>query len=150
MFNGIFVIIERVFRIYKIRCKWIPRRIKSILLHTYALFITNIAWVFFRAPNTRDALKFIGTMFGAGLGNKPGFDVLWYANPWIVFIIFVAVIASSSLPGSFKKRIDSRTAEKSCAKVVSVIKYIALLALFYLSVLRVVSGTYNAFIYFQF
>lgn len=150
LFNGFFVIVERIFRANKIQCKWMPAKVRNILLHVYALFVTNIAWIFFRAPHTRDALEFIGTMFGIGLGSRPGFDALWYANRWIIFVLVVAVVFSSSLPTWIIGRINMKTDGKKSGKVMIVVKYAVLLVLLYLSILRIVSGTYNAFIYFQF
>ena len=86
-------------------------------------------------------------MFGVGLGKAPGFGVLWYANRWIVFVLGIAVICSTSLPAKAAdliRRRFGRTVPLLC------VKYGLLLLLFYLSILRVVSGSYHAFIYFQF
>ena len=126
-------------------------RVKNVLgpaaSHLYALLVTDLAWVLFRAPGTREALTYIGTMFGVGLGKEPGFGALWYANRWIVFVLVIAVICSTSLPAKAAdliRRRFGRTVPLLC------VKYGLLLLLFYLSILRVVSGSYHAFIYFQF
>lgn len=146
IFNGVFMLIERFMKIHNIDFMKKFPRLKNVSLHIYALFITNIAWVFFRAPRTQAAIKYIGTMFGIGLGSQPGFTIGWYLDKWFLFVLVIGVFFSSSLPSkiimSLKNRINSRT--------FVTFKYFLLLLLFLISISQVISGTYNSFIYFQF
>lgn len=145
IFNGFFMLIERFFRIHKIHAARIPARVKSVLLTLYALAVTNFAWVLFRAPDLHSAHWYIDTMFGRHLGSQPIYKVTWYLDRWTVLVLISAVLFSSRVPSLIYRKWSAKS-----GKAKTIIKYAVLLALMYLSILRVVSGTYNGFIYFKF
>ena len=65
---------------------------------------------------------------------------------WTVTIMAAAVFFSTSLPGKLARVLKGHVPEGIFAAG----KYVLLLLLLYLSMMRIVSGTYNPFIYFQF
>jgi len=127
VYNGFFILIERFLK-----------NKKNISSHIYTLLVVNIGWVFFRADTMKDALKYLGTMFGIGLSSTPGFTLRWYVSNWSIALIILAVLDITGVLGRLSNRLPL------------IVKYIVLYAILFLSVIRIVSGTYNPFIYFQF
>jgi len=119
---------------------------KSVASHIYALFVINIGWVLFRADNVGTALRYIGTMFGVGLGKMPGFTLGWYINNWNIFITIVAILLATSLPTKVRDIIKAHMPENLYLICRNVLTYCVLL----LGAMRIFSSTYNPFIYFQF
>ncbi len=143
VWHGFFVIIERLIK-RKTNIK--PSAPLKILIRIYALLVINTGWVFFRAPDMSSALKYLGVMFGVVTPEHPGFTFLWYIDLWTGLIIIAGILFSTSLPQKLMKVINSRFPEKPLL----IIKYAVLLLLFAFSVMQIVSGSYNPFIYFRF
>ncbi|WP_242840989.1 MBOAT family O-acyltransferase [Butyrivibrio sp. AE3004] len=145
LWNGLFMVIERRFR-KRLMSEdvSVPKR---ILQHIYALFIINIGWVLFRADTLYMALKYIGTMFGVGLSKTPGFTIFWHLNWWVVFVLVIAVI---DITGGFIRLKDGVFRKISTPALYKTAKAVAIYGILILSVMRIMSGTYNPFIYFQF
>ena len=150
VWNCFFVIVERIIRIQNAaKGSALPKKnsvFKTILAKGYTLLIVDIGWVLFRAPHTKDAVQFIATMFGLIVPEKVGFTVFWYLDRWTITIMISGILFASSVPTKIARAVNANAPEKA----VTVGKYILLLMMLYLSMLRIVSGTYNPFIYFQF
>ena len=145
VWNGFFIILERFIRNRKE--KWTEKSLSiKMISKIYTLFVINLGWVLFRAPHTKDAVQFIGTMFGIIVPEKIGYTVFWYLDKWSITIMLFAIFFASSLPIRLCEVAQRRMPEK----MVVVFKYSALLVLLWFSMLRIVAGTYNPFIYFQF
>jgi hypothetical protein len=112
----------------------------------FTLIIVNFGWVLFRADGLRIAKDFILRMFGIGQDSFVGFTLFWYLDKWTLLMLVLGIFFASSIPakiaGSLKAIIPSSN--------LMILKYISLLVLFAFCIIRVVSGTYNPFIYFQF
>ncbi len=147
IWNGFFIIVERALK-NKNEKKSLKKSnlVRQIFSKTYTLLIVNFGWVLFRAPHMKDAAKYILAMFGVSDDAKVGYTFLWYLDRWTVTIMVLAVFFSSSIPtgiyGFLKKHISGN--------IMIPLKYTVLLILLYISMIRIVSGTYNPFIYFQF
>lgn len=120
--------------------------IGKFLLHAYALFVINIGWVLFRADNISNAIRYVGTMIGIGLGHKPGFTVMWHLNNWNLLIMILAIVLSTPALTSIKKKLQPLIPENYW----TILKICAMYSIFIIGVMRVFSGNYNPFIYFQF
>ena len=143
--NGFFILLERALKKHKnpdIKENKVPVILKKI----YTLLIVNFGWVLFRAPHTREAMIFIKSMFGVADYNKIGYTLLWYLDKWTLFMLIIGVLFSTSIPS----RLLNMVTAKINKNVLIVSKYITLLFLFYFCIMRIISGTYNPFIYFQF
>lgn len=138
VWNGFFILIERL-----LKSKGHPIK-QNIFGLIYTLFVVNIGWVFFRAETMSEATKYLCAMFSNRISN--GFTLSYYLNRWYVFTGALGLLFASSLPRVISSKICSIMKNR---KMVS-IKYIMLIFLLYVSILRIVSGTYNPFIYFQF
>ncbi len=107
----------------------------------YTMFVVVIAWVFFRASSISDALIYIGHMFGIGAAS------------------FVDAAFISNIKGTLSVLIFSVVGVTPCVKNVFLrikksrfrfVETIWIMILFMISLLQVVSSTYNPFIYFNF
>lgn len=143
IWHGIFILAERYVKKNNI-C--IIKKGTTILSRIYTLSVVGVGWVLFRADNLDSAITYLKAMFGISLSTTPGFDVFWYLNKWNVTILIIAIILSTELPGKLAIRIRNTISENTYF----IVEKIFLLLLFTFSLIRIVAGTYNPFIYFQF
>lgn len=146
MINGVLIVLERVWRTIRNKMQTDEKTIAVRAWgHIYTLFVVNIGWVLFRAPTLQTARQYLNCMFGSFVPLTPGFDLWWYLDRWTVTIMVLGIIFASDIPGRVIRLIFQRDRTwKLC------LKYFTLLFLFVLSIFRIVAGTYNPFIYFQF
>ncbi|MBQ3968454.1 MAG: hypothetical protein II688_07185 [Lachnospiraceae bacterium] len=122
------------------------RLIKGACAHFYCLMVVNLGWVIFRADTFKDALKTIAIMFRVKRPGQVLYSVWYYLDGWVIFVLVCGIIFSSPLP-----RLAAKAAKKKLPEAVyDTSKALILLLLFAFAIMRVVSGTYNPFIYFQF
>lgn len=110
----------------------------------YTLFVVNLGWVLFRAETLSDAVAYITNMFGNGLVS--GFTLTYYLSRWTMIVGILGILFASSIPSKIGVYMSNRLDPI----IYNMIKYIMTILIFHFSILRVVSGTYNPFIYFQF
>lgn len=147
-FHGILILLERRIGIYKATNTF--NGIRKLLHHLLTLLLINIGWVLFRAETIKDAVNYLLNMIGMALPAKPGFSIGWYLNRWNVFIMIIALCMAfipddchfDSLLRAIGKGADTFSGK--------VIFRSLLLVLFVASIMRIIAGTYNPFIYYQF
>lgn len=122
------------------------KRLLSVMGQLYTLAVVNFGWILFRAPSISEAVDFVKSMFGHYNLEKIGFTAGFYLDRWTLMILILGVFFASSVPSRLSCKIKSYM-NNTCYMIG---KYIFLLAAFYLCMMRIVSGTYNPFIYFQF
>jgi len=139
LWHGIFLIIERAFKLTKVQNKaLVPLRWALTML------IVVVGWVFFRAEGLREALKYLGIMFGLIRPENVAFTVGYYLNTKIIMALAIAVLASIPISKArFFEAIRLHAAWKSVSAALC-------LLLFFVSIVLVVSSSYNPFIYFRF
>ena len=146
IWNGFFIVVERLLR-GKNKKKDEPESLlKSVLGHVYALFVVNLGWVLFRADTIVDAINYIGTMFGIGLSATPGFQAGWYINRWVILVAVLALLDIAGLLSLIKEKLIASVPVAAG----NIMKIAVVYGILILSIMRVMSGTYNPFIYFQF
>ena len=143
IWHGTFILLERYIK--KSGNKIFNKNI-SIINRIYTITVVSIGWVLFRAGSIGEAIGYLKTMLGIGLGATPGVSVWYYLNKWNVTILLVAILCATTVPGNVILKIKLKWNEK----VYFLVRKVALLAMFLFSLIRVVSGTYSPFIYFQF
>lgn len=149
IWNGFFILLERCLSrnghqsIMKVESQY---NIKRMMKKIYTLTVVNLGWILFRAPSTGEAVEFIFSMFGVADKSKMGYTLFWYLDRWTLVVMLAGIFFSTSIPSKIKDYLTKRLD----VKVQKSVKYVALLLLLYLTMLRIVSGTYNPFIYFQF
>lgn len=150
IWNGFFILLERAFKSFSpsLYGKSAVKRPlwKWMIAKFYTLMVVNLGWILFRAPGLSQAVLFVQVMLGMVRTETPGFALFWYLDRWTFAIMIIGIILSTSIPS----KIIDRLREHIGFKPFLVGKYIGLLLIFCLSVMSVVSGTYNPFIYFQF
>lgn len=120
--------------------------------HMYMLTVVCLLWVFFRAESIHQALMYVGTMFGFSLGNLGFYTGLTgvYLRENIYYFVFAVLLAMNS-KSLFERLLKIN---KNSVDVKSIIyafsKKILLIILFIVSIVYVINGTYNPFIYFNF
>ena len=113
----------------------------SILTHVWTLLIVVIAWVFFRAADLRSGWDYLSTMFGFSASAFIGLDFIQaLRNTWSILII--ALFGTTPLVSGFFNRLRQ--------KGLAWIENSWLIIIFCLSLIEVISSTYNPFIYFNF
>lgn len=144
IWHGLFILIERKLNANK---KADLKPVKALIASIYTLFVVNIGWVLFRAPDIKSALLYIGNMFGyTNPDVKPIFQLSWYMTRWNIFILLISI----ALAFNVHKIIAKPLLSKINTNILFTLKYMILLGLFGLSIFRIIAGTYNPFIYFQF
>lgn len=140
LLNGLFMMLES----YKLinTEKWFrPFR------HIYAVFVTIIAFVFFRAESLSDACGFIGKMFNPTNGSSEKTAMLMQQlTPMFLVMLAIAIIFSMPVMQTLRSRIRSTkalAAGEACSYGIS-------LVLLMVCIITLSSASYNPFIYFRF
>ena len=139
LWHGMFLIIERVAGLREA-----PKKALAPLRYAITMLAVVVGWVFFRAEGLREALDYIGVMFGAVQPENVGFTAWYYITNKA--IIALAIAAAASIPiakTKFFEGIRGHAAWKYASTAM-------LLLLFFVSIVFVVSSSYNPFIYFRF
>ena len=120
-------------------------RLPRILRHGYTLLAVVVSWVLFRSPDAAFAGSYLGAM--AGLGGRAAdgqtvYFLLEYGPEWIA-------CAAAALP--VKRWLEDRLPETGPAGGLRLWgPRLAALVLLALSYLKLATGSFNPFIYFQF
>lgn len=139
LLNGGFMMLES----YKIinTGKWLrPFR------HIYALLVTTLAFVFFRADTLGEACRFIGHMFVPSGDSEQTAVFFSLLSP--MFLVMLALAAVFSMPVTEKLR--TKAASGKAYPAYEACTYGVSLVLLLLCVLTLSSASYNPFIYFRF
>lgn len=112
------------------------------LKHIYTLLFVILGWVLFRAESVDDAFAYMGSMFGTSGILVDDIALFMIKENWVFFILSV-LFSIPLLKNLVLKRIDSN-------KIIEISYYLFLSIVFILSVIYIVKGTYNPFIYFNF
>lgn len=125
-----------------------------VLNHVYALFFIAYGWVIFRTGSMAEILELTRALFGGyglqGNGATPAVTLLSQAGVGTVGIIvfLVAIVASTPILPKIKEKLKAQPPR--FARTVAIVGDVALLALFFLSIVELAIGSYNPFIYFKF
>ncbi len=117
------------------------KRFKA-LGHVYTLLVVLLLWVFFRAEGIGQAFAYIQTMFGLSGAALYSGQTLIYLRENAVYLFF-ALLLSANLISKITLPQKLRTAIQFIGEVVLAILFAA-------SIVYIINGTYNPFIYFHF
>ena len=140
LINGGFMMLES----YKlINTEKMPK----VLRHCYAMAVTVLAFVFFRADTISDSLSFIGHMFIPNSANNAGMSMfLAQLTPAYLVMLVLAVIFSTPVV----RTVENKLTAKKKAEAANVLGYAVSMVLFIVCILTMSSSSYNPFIYFRF
>ena len=138
LYYGIILVIERVFL-----GKLLDQNPIKVINHVYVLIIVVIGWVFFRANNIYLAISYLKGLFDFS-GNG------WMIMSYLSMKLILFLIAGVMLCGPLQQKWQHWYEVKRKNQTVQRIDFVFQIALLVLSVLSLIGGTYNPFIYFQF
>lgn len=138
LFHGVFIVIERLGFIKRSKLTSGP------LQYAYTLLVVLVGWVIFRADTLNDAVTFIQKMFWFSKGDTAvnSFLDFFHFNVRTLFFMLIAVLFS--LPLKFVTKYLQQ------GKSYETMRFASLFILFSLSIIYIICGTYNPFIYFRF
>jgi alginate O-acetyltransferase complex protein AlgI len=134
-FHGFFLGIEALF------LGKILKKIKVAALF-YTLLVIMISWVFFRTESIGQSFSYLKTMFTPANSGALGLESFFAKEHIAILLIGICLCFPISLPAKFK---TGKTFQ-----VLRIIGTVLLVILFMLSLMRVVTETFNPFIYFRF
>ncbi len=117
-------------------------KISKIFYHIYVVFFLLIAYVLFRAESLAVAWGYIKNMFGGTINGFIDSDFIDYISNGKVILI-ASVLLCTPLARWVSNKVTNE-------KVKAIARGVLTIVIFALSVLLVVSGSYNPFIYFNF
>lgn len=142
LWHGLFLIVERMVRPFTPLKK--IALIYYIISHLYTISIIVIGWVFFRTDGLGDAVAYLGVMFGAVRPEHAGFTAWYYINTKFLLALSIALVCLFPVP---RVGLFVSIRRGLMGKYVS---NMLILLLFLVSIVFVVSSSYNPFIYFRF
>lgn len=140
IFHGIMLILDRLFWIEVQKRLHLPRLFN--IFFTFGLVM--ISWVIFRAESFSQVLFYIQAMFSPGVAKIP--HTVWISPDIMTVLIVAYIIIWAPLLPRFERLVEAyhRLKLRSDFELASV------LILFFLTVSKMASDTFNAFIYFRF
>ena len=113
-------------------------KLPSFIRHIYLIVIVLISLVIFRSENVAEILNILKSMIGLnGLGNINLYYYTGIFNISTIFYLLLGIILSTPILNKIKIKNEY-------------IKDILLLIIFILSIVGILTSTYNPFIYFRF
>ena len=134
---GIIQIIEKLFLL-----KLLNKNKLKFINWLYVMIITLILFVIFRSNNIEEAM----TIFGQYTVMSSKYNVLSYISMKFIVTFIIAVLSMGVIQNLFGKLY----AKINNKDIVNIIDASLQLIILFLSILSIVDGTYNPFIYFQF
>lgn len=126
-------------------------KIPRVIQHIYTMFVVIFGWVIFRCDDGLDHLvRYVKSMFSFEISERsreilPGYLAKY--GIYLVLGVIFSIPVYRCLRGFLGKKLAHHPVIKSA---VAAVGFVALLGLFYISVLYLVNSTYNPFIYFRF
>lgn len=120
-------------------------KLPKVLKMLYSLFFITLGWVIFRVENLNDLVLVIKKMFSF---NNTSFVTLFNNNSMLISTIpyiILGIFLSLPIDKWFKEKVD-----KSNSVILTLIEDLILGVLFGISIMFLVSNSYNPFIYFRF
>lgn len=140
IYYGIFIVAERWAK------KYIKIHIPGVISHVYTLLIVVIGWVIFNATSLKHAWQYILSMFGMLPLGKVRYTHEWYLNRYNIFLFLIAIIVMLPLGKNVWKSMKEWLPELAW----KMLCYAGTGMLLVISMIYVMTSTYNPFIYFQF
>ncbi len=138
IFYGILLILERLFL-----GKWLRKNRFKLINHVYTMAAVMLAWVLFRSDTIFQAVSIIRGLFDFS-GNN--FRVLTYMSGKLLLCLIFGIALCGPIQNRYEARYRKHRKDKNVMRIDLAFQIILLV----LSMLSLVAGTYNPFIYFQF
>ncbi len=130
LFYAVLLILERLFL-----GRLLDRNPMKLLNRIYTLSCVMIGWVFFRSNSILAAVEYVGQLFGMG---EARYSALSFLNMQVLLALLLGAVGAGFVQRRFRG--VSRLYDN----------FVFQMAILAVSILCLVAGTYNPFIYFQF
>lgn len=141
LYFGVFLIIERLFLGKAL--KWLQDHRLGVIGLFYRWVICLTAWAFFREESmgaTFNTLKGMYSYVSGEIGVRES------VSAWMIFMVVIGVLLS----GFVQKWIPKLRVRLYDKEKIAIPEFIFLMVLLVVCVIRLISSSYNAFIYFRF
>ena len=138
LMHGFLSVIERLFL-----GKWLEKNPIKPLNWLYTILMVIICLVYFRAGNIFEANDYIRQMFTLSVTSNSVFS---YISMRFVIILVLAILGA----GLIQRILGNKLQKLKEMKAVQILDVLLQCAILIYSIILIVSGTYNPFIYFQF
>lgn len=118
----------------------------KVLNHIYVLFLVMISFVIFNAADMKEAIEYIGGMFGAGGISFASAEWLYNLRSYALVLI-IGIIGSTPI---VKSAFDKISSNEKYSKALSIAEPIVLCLLLVVMTAYLVDGSFNPFLYFRF
>jgi D-alanyl-lipoteichoic acid acyltransferase DltB (MBOAT superfamily) len=118
-------------------------------LHIYTLVLVILSWVIFRAPDMQAAAGYIAALFGAYGGDAYRLGAVYYIREYLPEFA-ACVLASLPVRDLLRKRLERGGARGLSGALLVWGPKLSAALLFAAAYMKLVSGSFNPFIYFKF
>lgn len=125
----------------KFVCRDALSHIPKLFRWVGTMLVVLVGWIFFRSDSLTDALSYITAMFGSGIGSSQGQTTYYLWQYWIEWVC-CAVVSVPVLPW-LKQRLGTRIC-------VDILGKVGAWCIFLYAYIKLVTGSFNPFIYFHF
>ena len=139
LYFGVFLTIEKFFLTDFLKKN-------KVISYIYTFFLVAISFVLFSAGDMKQAVSYIGGLFGAGNTPLVSNEFLYYFKSFGT-VILIGIIGATPLP---KKIIEKLSINDGFEKAWEIIEIPLLVALLIVSTAYLADGSFNPFLYFRF
>jgi len=118
----------------------------KVLSRIYTLVAVGISFVIFNATDMKEALSYIGGMFGAGEVPLASTEFFYYLKSFAVTLVIGIIGATPIVKNTVEKFFENN----KISKFIWVLEPIGLVALLAVMTAYLVDGSFNPFLYFRF
>ncbi|MEG1597215.1 MAG: MBOAT family O-acyltransferase [Bacilli bacterium] len=137
LYFGFILVIEKLFLLN------IINKLPKILRWLYAMILIIVGWVLFRVTNVEIAFEYIAKMFIYYPTNFKVFCANNMASIYSTLFIILAIIGSGPAISKILNKVNKNRIENAIINIFYIV-------VFLLSIVFLISSTYNPFIYFRF
>lgn len=139
LYFAIFLILEKLLYL-----KYLEK--SKILSRVYLLVVVGISFVIFNATDIKEAISYIGGMFGAGGVPLVSTEFFYYLKSFGI-TLGIGLIGCTPI---VKKTVEKIKGNAIGGKIIAVIEPISLIVLLIVMTAYLVDGSFNPFLYFRF
>lgn len=118
----------------------------KVLSRVYLLVVVGISFVIFNATDVKEAVSYIGGMFGVGGVPLVSTEFFYYLKSFGVTLC-IGLIGCTPI---VKKTVEKIKEKSIGGKIIAVIEPVTLIALLIVMTAYLVDGSFNPFLYFRF
>ncbi len=144
LIHGTFIIIEKAGFDNILNRLWKP------LQNLYVLIVVVLAWVFFRIENFDNAFLYIQRMFGLAENNNQWPLLFYFFNNEFILCFLAGICGAFGIFNQINKQTAFLKEIKYASFIHQGVAVSILMCLLLVSIMYIVTGSYNPFIYFRF